>query len=121
MSNFSLRTAAVGITLSTISALGLVNGNLTSIANRCVGQAEITTYKGDLSSLDAGVERFAGWKIFDYKIWDGAGKVVVAALSAAASYLAVDAINGPGDTTRMAHLSDLQNSIQQSILIEELN
>lgn len=121
MQEFSLRTAIGGIALFTILGASLVKGNFTSLANRSIGQAEITVQSGDNNSLNASVQQFAGWKIFQYKIWEGAGKVVLAAASAAATYLAVDAINGPSKNSVIAQLSEPENVVRQSILIEELN
>ena len=125
MPNFSLRTAVIGIAMSTLLGTSFINKSITSIANSSVGQAEVTIYN-DQNFLNAGVEQYAGWKIFQYKIWDQAGKVVAAAAVAAGA--AVGAAAGKelckdlfGASYRASLLSTIENTMQQSILMEELN
>lgn len=126
MSKFSLRTAAIGVAMSALLGTSFLNENITSIANRSVGQAEVLTGYKDLNSLNAGVEQYAGWKIFSYKIWDQAGKVVGAAALAAGA--AIGAAAGKelckelfGASSRANLLSKIENTVQKSILLEELN
>jgi len=126
MSKFSLRTAAIGVAMSTLLAASFINENITSIANGAVGQAEISTKYKDSNFLNAGVEQYAGWKIFDYKIWNQAGKVVAAAAVAAGA--AIGAAAGKelckdlfGASYRANLLSKIEDPVQKSILLEELN
>ena len=126
MPNFSLRTAAIGIAMSTLLGTSFINKSITSIANKSVGQAEVSTRYNDPNFLNAGVEQYAGWKIFQYKIWDQAGKVVAAAAVAAGA--AIGAAAGKelckdlfGASYRATLLSKIEDTVQKSILMEELN